>query len=207
MKPDLIDTLVRDLKPVKPAGRQASLRLLITCLLATLLFAWLMRGNRMISGDPSQTVWSWLKLLPFALGAIACMTLATDQTIPGKPSRPGPHITLTLAILLLLGFTAAGFTNPDAQVLIPSAWGCVRSIITFAILPLTLILWFASQRAATQPALAGALAGAAAGLLGALAYGMSCRIDGLAFIGVWYTVAILVTTTLGYLLGARLLRW
>ncbi|MEQ9453684.1 MAG: NrsF family protein [Phycisphaeraceae bacterium] len=207
MNNKLIDALVEDLQPVKRPSPWAAPRLFLACLLTTLIFAWLMRGNRMLAADPTLTLWSWLKLLPFALGAVACVWLTCDTTIPARRTRRWITTLLIAAVLILISFVTAGLMSPDANVLNPSAFGCVRSIVIFAIPPLAFMLWFARQRATTHPAFAGACAGAAAGLLGSLAYGMSCRIDGLAFISVWYATGILAVATIGSLLGPRILRW
>jgi hypothetical protein len=61
--------------------------------------------------------------------------------------------------------------------------------------------------APTRERLAGAGAGFCAGAVAATVYAVHCPEMGAPFLGTWYLAGILIPTTLGALLGPRLLRW
>lgn len=69
------------------------------------------------------------------------------------------------------------------------------------------IIWAMKGLAPTRLRLAGAAAGFLAGAVGALVYCLHCPELGSPFIGFWYLLGILMPTSLGALLGNRLLRW
>ena len=61
--------------------------------------------------------------------------------------------------------------------------------------------------APTNLRLAGAAAGFVSGSIGALVYCLHCPELGVPFVGFWYLLGILIPTTVGAMLGERLLRW
>jgi hypothetical protein len=58
-----------------------------------------------------------------------------------------------------------------------------------------------------MPVRAGLAAGFLAGTIGGAAYAFACRNDGALFVAVWYGLAILIVSTLGALIGRRVLAW
>ena len=54
---------------------------------------------------------------------------------------------------------------------------------------------------------AGAAAGLLAGAGGALVYALHCPEMAAPFIGIWYLLGMLIPTTIGALVGPRVLRW
>jgi hypothetical protein len=61
--------------------------------------------------------------------------------------------------------------------------------------------------APTRLRLAGAAAGFVAGATGTLVYCVHCPEMAAPFLGFWYVLGMLIPTTVGALLGNRLLRW
>jgi hypothetical protein len=61
--------------------------------------------------------------------------------------------------------------------------------------------------APTHLEFAGAAAGLLSGALGAAAYTLACTNDGRPFVAIWYTLAILIMTSLGAIIGRRALAW
>jgi hypothetical protein len=89
-----------------------------------------------------------------------------------------------------------------------SSWlACAVSILVLSLPVLGALLWALRQLAPTQPRLAGAVAGAMAGGVAASLYSLHCTETTFAFFAAWYGGGLLLTSGLGALLGARLLRW
>ncbi len=208
MSKELVDHLVADLRPVDTPRPFVVGRLAILALMIAASLAWLFLGNRFIDSDPTLTSFSWIKLLPFALGVIGFGCLARDLSIPGRRPGRAMWVLIVAAVLGVIGFVVAGwFDDGRASLWLPVGTKCVRWIVLLSIPGLILLFGFARRRAVTRPATAGACLGAASGVIGAVVYGMSCSIDHLLFVGVWYVAGIFIVTVLGGVIGARLLRW
>jgi hypothetical protein len=100
----------------------------------------------------------------------------------------------------------------------PGPWGagchaaraaptCPWSVFLLSLPALAATLALLRQRAPTRLRAAGAAAGLFAGALGAAGYALSCTEESAAFVAVWYTLGIVLSTALGALLGPRVLRW
>jgi hypothetical protein len=68
-------------------------------------------------------------------------------------------------------------------------------------------LWTLRRATPTRLSYAGGVAGLLAGSIGALAYTLACINDGTVFVSIWYSLAILLTSVIGALLGRRALAW
>jgi hypothetical protein len=88
-----------------------------------------------------------------------------------------------------------------------NAMVCMSSIPVIAAVPLGLMLYAIRQGAPARPARAGAIAGLIAGGIAAFFYAAHCFDDSPLFVATWYTIAIGVVTTVGALVGGRVLRW
>jgi hypothetical protein len=84
---------------------------------------------------------------------------------------------------------------------------CSAYIVLFALLPLAGLLYTIRRQASTRPALTGAVIGLAAGGLGAAVYALHCGEASLPFLLIWYTLGMALTSALGAMVGAWLLRW
>ena len=71
---------------------------------------------------------------------------------------------------------------------------------------MVLFAWLRRQ-APTRLMLAGATAGLLAGGLSAMAYALVCPVDSLAFVAIWYGLAIAICTGVGAIAGRWALRW
>jgi hypothetical protein len=76
-----------------------------------------------------------------------------------------------------------------------------------AILPLAASIYSLRRAAPAHPAQAGAVAGLASGALAAAIYALHCTDDSPLFVGVWYTLAVLIVSAVGALAASRLARW
>jgi len=87
------------------------------------------------------------------------------------------------------------------------AWRCMALIPFLSAGPLACMLVALRHGAPAQPGLAGAMAGLAASGIATTLYAMNCADDSPLFIATWFSLAILIVTTAGYLAGRRLLVW
>jgi hypothetical protein len=84
---------------------------------------------------------------------------------------------------------------------------CLVLIPAFGAPTAAALAWFARALAPTELTMAGAAIGGAAGGVGAAIYAMYCPIDAVAFVAVWYALAIAFSAALGAVIVARFLRW
>jgi hypothetical protein len=84
---------------------------------------------------------------------------------------------------------------------------CLTLIPLLALGPLACFLAALRQGAPSNPGLAGAVAGLSASGIAATFYAAHCTDDSPLFVMTWYSVATLVVTVVGYLVGRKLLRW
>jgi hypothetical protein len=81
-------------------------------------------------------------------------------------------------------------------------------LVTFTALPaLAAIFWALRRMAPTRLGLAGLGAGLLAGAVGAFVYSFHCTEGSAPFIGIWYSLGIVLTAVIGGVLGRSLLRW
>lgn len=88
-----------------------------------------------------------------------------------------------------------------------SAGLCTMAISLFSLPILGAVLLALRHGAPSRPAFVGALAGLMSSGLAATIYAAHCADDSPLFVAVWYTLATLLVTGLGAILGARMLRY
>lgn len=145
------------------------------------------------------------KLLATACAAIAGLALVRAAGTPGIAMR---WLMMALPVAVLI----AGMVWIDDAVSIVGARSisvpvCLAAIVLAALPGLILLLIALRNAAPTRPALAGSVAGLLAGSLGALAYTLSCVNDGAVFVTVWYSLAVVIVSALGAVVGRRVLSW
>jgi hypothetical protein len=121
-----------------------------------------------------------------------------------------PFLVLGLfaGIALVAIFAATTMTNPTWATLSGGGFPhCIIVIPVVAIPSGALFFLWLSQQAPTRPALAGAAAGLGAGALAAASYALTCPVDSVAFIALWYPAAIAICAMLAAGAGKFLLRW
>jgi hypothetical protein len=84
---------------------------------------------------------------------------------------------------------------------------CLTLIPLLSIGPLACLLAALRQGAPSSPTLAGVVAGLAASGVAATFYAAYCTDDSPLFVMTWYSIATLIVTTVGCLIGRKLLRW
>lgn len=213
MKTDeLIAMLASDAGPVAPRvwRQRYALALGIGVLGAALLMAMLL-GVRPDIADAVRLPMFWVKIaFPAALAAFALLA-ALRLSRPGVAlGRLGSALAApVLAIWALAGLSLLGTPAEDRGMLV---WGeswsdCLINVPLLSVPAFVALLWVMKTMAPVRPALAGAAAGLLAGGLGAAVYALHCPELAAPFIGLWYTLGMLIPAALGALTGMRLLRW
>lgn len=132
-------------------------------------------------------------------------------------ARPGTRLAWAPALIAapLLAMWATGIlellaAQPEERLplLLGVSWSeCPFNIVTLALPVFVVAIWLLRRMAPTRLRLAGAAAGFASGAVGALVYSLHCPELAAAFLGVWYSLGLLIPTVAGALIGPRLLRW
>ena len=161
------------------AGHPAAIVLLRAGMLALLGFAAL--GAALASARPAiggaANGWRW------ALGAAALFPLVTLLMAVRDTALPMAELTARTGPWCLMIGGGFGLTIAGAMA-----------------------LWL-RRGASMRPERTGMLTGLGAGAFGTLIFSLSCVSNSIAYIGIWYTGSILISTLAGRLLIPPMLRW
>ena len=206
----LIDLLVKDLKPEWPFNRVVLLAMGVGVLIAS--FAFLIGVG--FRADIAEAMRSWRVLLKFVLTG----TLAVSMTgLLSNLGRPNGAIegwglgAATAPVMLVCAIAIELVTEPEAKWLARLVGHNSRTCLT--VIPLLsvgpLLCFFAALRtgAPRAPGFAGAVAGVAASGIGATFYAANCTDDSPLFLATWYPLAILLVSAMGCFGGRLVLRW
>ncbi|WP_246705562.1 NrsF family protein [Rhizobium sp. P40RR-XXII] len=143
--------------------------------------------------------------------------LATAVSLLGATVRPGRdpgarRWVLLAAPVLLLAATAMELSVTPSQLWLDKLVGhnalhCLTIIPALSLLPGFLLFVAMRQGAPEHPGLAGALAGLISVGIAATLYASNCFDDSPLFVVIWYPLATLIVTAVGYVAGRRFLRW
>jgi hypothetical protein len=134
--------------------------------------------------------------LPFAFKLVYTVSLVA-----------GAFVAALYVVLLALGVAFDPTAFPIMGRTDTAVAFCV-SYILFLSLPAMVLTFVVMQKGApTQPLFAGAVIGLLSASVGAMAYTLACKNDGTAFVAIWYTVACIIMTAIGAVVGYRVLRW
>lgn len=153
----------------------------------------------------------WGKIGFVASLAAASLFIALRLSKPGRRLAwlPGALLAPVAAIWLLAAVVLSQAAPAQRSALFfGDTWNSCPFLIALLSAPMFVaVLWAMKGLAPTRLRLAGAAAGLLAGAIGTLVYSLHCPEMGAPFIGFWYLLGMLIPTTLGTLLGPRLLRW
>jgi hypothetical protein len=209
------DELIADLSGrLEPVRRGALTRMLLAAVAVGLIgSAILMLSTNGLRHDVARAIVSfgmWTKLVYTFVIAVFGFWLV------GRAGRPGADVilparilflpVLAIALLAVAQLAAPGADMPGL-ILGHSSRVCAF-LVTFTALPtLAATFWALKRMAPTRLTQAGLGAGLFAGAVGAFVYSFHCTEGSAPFIGIWYSLGILMTTAIGGLLGGRFLRW
>ena len=163
--------------------------------------------------DLGRALETWRVLVKFAVTAslaVSCVAMARQINRPEPSSMPYWPAVGTLAILfgaIVLEMLLVPETEWWRRMVGTNALWCLALVPALSLVPLAIILQIFKYGATTRPGFAGGIAGLLSGALGASAYALHCTDDSPFFVLLWYGLGIAAVTTIGGLLGRRILRW
>lgn len=211
MKTDtLIDMLAREAGPAprsvvaRRLSPAAAAGLLASALAAIGLFG-------LIPADMFATAVPWTKMAYAGGLALTAGWLTARLSRPAAPvARPQRALVAVVITMAVLG-GASLIAVPEGartEALLGHSWSsCPWSVVVLSLPALATVLWAVRGLAPTRPRAAGLAAGLLAGSLGAFGYSLSCPEASPAFVAVWYSLGIALTSAAGAALGPRVLRW
>jgi hypothetical protein len=209
---DMIDSLVRDLKPVPRHALERRFALAVLPALAiSLLLMLIVLGLRTDMTEALMLPVFWIKSAYNALLAIAAFAAVYRLSRPdgseGRFFGIAAAIILALAVMAVFQLALSPAARYPELVLGSSALHCPLLIFAFSMPILIANTWVLRGGAPSNLGVTGFIAGIAAGASGAWVYSWFCTENGLPFVTLWYSLGILLTGAIGALLGPRLLRW
>jgi len=207
----LIASLSADLRPVKAPSGAESLRdaLLGGGVVATaLFFAGLGTRPDLIAATASGPFWIKLAYAS-ALAALAWRALDGLGSPDRRPISLLPLLApvVALAALILTEGLGSGSASDQAYWL-GSSWSHCSLYVAALSAPMTAgLLWAFRELAPTQVRAAGFLAGLVSGAIAATIYSLGCGETSLGFVGLWYSLGMLLPAMFGAIVARRLLRW
>ena len=210
--PTLIASLCADLTPTRGAAvyKQIAVAGLIgggislTALISTL---GIQPGLSTIANMIPLAIKSGFAVSLAAVGFAAILKLARPDGLPANMLQNAAAIFVLLASIALV---QSGHVNNagDAKLLLGASWQSCSLRIAALSVPITAMIgWAVRRQAPVQLRPAGAAVGMTAGAAAAAIYALACTENSTAFVLVWYSAGIALSTAIGALLGPRLLRW
>lgn len=206
----LIAELSDELEPVRPMRAREGYAVLALAGAVTIGAVWMVAGlwDGVLTGtaSPFFIIINGLLLL-VALSAIGASIALASPHVGNR--QDGPRWALAMlgvmplaALGMMLGKGAGLASLMDPHALTCFAAGSATSALTFVALA-----WWLKRGAPVSTALSGTIAGVAAGAAGSFAYGLSCPIDGLAHLGIWHVLPVVLCGVLGRIALPRIIRW
>ena len=208
---DFINSLVADLRPVRALTRRGGLGLALAAAIAALLFAAFTVGLRdeILSGqlNPMFLLSSGLFLL---LGIASTFTVV-EMSRPSVGSlRDGWKWAAAMAALLpatALLLAAVDVFNGKGVIVDPEDRICLFYGVGLGLGVAAALTFWLRRGAPTSPARAGLLTGIAAGSVGIFTFSLCCPHNDIMHIGLWHTLAVVVSAGLGRAIVPWAIRW
>lgn len=209
---DLIESLVRDLKPVPAYALERRMAALVLPALGLSLLAMLVvLGLRVDMAEALGLPVFWIKsaynLLLAILAFVAIRRLSRPDGDAGGFFAGLGIVVAAMAVVAGVQLAVSPAETYRVLILGRSALHCPFLILGFALPVLYANLRLLRKSAPFDVRLAGFVAGLAAGAAGAWVYSWFCTENGMPFVLIWYSLGILLVGLIGALAGPRLLRW
>lgn len=210
--PALIASLCADLTPVKQADaeRQIAVAGLIgggVSLAALIAILGIQPGLSTIAHMTPLAIKSGFAISLGTVGFAALLKLARPD---GRPTELPQKFVAIFVLLAAIALVQSAHVNNaiDAKLLLGASWqSCSLRIAALSIPMTAMIGWAVRRQAPVQLRRAGAAIGTSAGAAAAAIYALACTENSSAFVLVWYSTGIALSTAIGAALGPRLLRW
>jgi hypothetical protein len=209
---DLIDQLATDPRPI-PGGavQRRFLGVAVAGALAALVLVLVWLHTRHDLAEAMTGRMFWMKATYTALLALAGFWALERLARPdGAPRRALIFGAAVLVVFVVAGLIQGLLSTPEQRMIMlrGHSWSvCAGNILTLSLPGLAAALLVLRRMAPTRPALTGFAAGAFAGGVAATIYGLHCAESTMVFVGVWYTLGVLVVGALGAVVGRWALRW
>ena len=209
---DLIESLVRDLKPVPAHALERRMAALVLPALGlSLLVMLVFLGFRTDMAHALSLPVFWIKSAYNALLAILAFIAVRRLSRPDGDAVglfAGLGIVVAaMAAVAVVQLAVSPVETYRVLILGSSALHCPFLILGFALPVLYANFFLLRKSAPFDPRLAGFVAGLAAGAAGAWVYSWFCTENGMPFVLLWYSLGILLVGLIGAFAGPRLLRW
>lgn len=208
---DLIDTLVRDLTPVRRHALRMRLAFAIVVgVIGAVVALFVSLAFRSHLHHVTVAAF-WVKFLYSAglMGAtiIALDSIARPDGLIGNMIRVSAAAFAVIALMAITQLALSPASSYPGLIFGYSALFCPFLIFAFGLPGFFANMWFLRRAAPINPGLAGFVAGTCAGAIGGWVYSLACVENGIPFIAIWYTLGILLSGMLGGFVGKLSLRW
>tara|TARA_R110000824_G_scaffold22244_2_gene81720 strand:+ start:50 stop:691 length:642 start_codon:yes stop_codon:yes gene_type:complete len=206
----LIEGLVEQLEPVRTLKPKSGLAIVggLTMIAGIAVATMLGVRDDLMTGVADEMFFlrSGMLLMLGIATAITVVNMARPGV--GKLSRGWIWALITAALFPLTAAIMSAIAMPPLEALRPmEGLKCLAaSGIAALAIGSGLTLWL-RRGAPTSPERAGWLVGIASGALGAAAYNLHCPFNDIYYIGLWFTIPVLVSAIVGRLVVPRLIRW
>jgi hypothetical protein len=210
MSEDLIKSLVAQHKPVAPFSAKPGVFFAVIATAFAILVCHILYGIRAdaLSGRPRDDLIIKAGLL-FVLGTAAfSATLSMARPGIGKYANGWLWVALIAAFFPAYAlYLAIAGQFPMWVLYASSGIRCFVTSLAFGItIAAGLIIWLRTA-APVRPHRIGWSVGVSSGAFATMAYSLTCPSYGIAYAGVWYTLAIMTTAVICRLCVPRLIRW
>ena len=211
MSDKMIDSLVDDLTPVKPlkARNGLALTLVIAAVFAVAVAVFGGLRGDILMGIPHPMFFLRAGALLLLGVTSSYAVIAMSQPAVGNSFKGWVWALLAALLLPATAIVMAMMAAPDNMAILVPRYGleCLGiSMLLGTGIAATQVMWL---RRGAPVALnrAGWLVGMSSGALGAAAYSLHCPFNSIFYVGLWYSLAVVLCAVVGRLVVPHLIRW
>jgi hypothetical protein len=211
MSDKMIDGLVDDLTPVKPlkARNGLALTLVIAAVFAVAVAVFGGLRGDILMGIPHPMFFLRAGALLLLGVTSSYAVIAMSQPAVGNSFKGWVWALLAALLFPATAIVMAMMAAPDNMAILVPRYGleCLGiSMLLGTGIAATQIMWL---RRGAPVALnrAGWLVGMSSGALGAAAYSLHCPFNSIFYVGLWYSLAVVLCAVVGRLVVPHLIRW
>tara|TARA_R110001599_G_scaffold71376_1_gene199271 strand:+ start:3492 stop:4130 length:639 start_codon:yes stop_codon:yes gene_type:complete len=211
MSDKMIDSLVDDLTPVKPlkARNGLALTLVIAAVFAVAVAVFGGLRGDILMGIPHPMFFLRAGALLLLGVTSSYAVIAMSQPAVGNSFKGWVWALLAALLFPATAIVMAMMAAPDNMAILVPRYGleCLGiSMLLGTGIAATQVMWL---RRGAPVALnrAGWLVGMSSGALGAAAYSLHCPFNSIFYVGLWYSLAVVLCAVVGRLVVPHLIRW